>query len=370
LKQSITAGGSTGYDEGMNNLFDTVRVKEVQFRNRIFVSPMCEYSAVDGVPNEWHLVHLGSRAVGGAALVMTEATGVEAIGRISLGDTGMYNDEQQKAWAKIVDFIKSQGAVAGMQIAHAGRKASTNLPWQNKGKPLTAAEGAWPVVGPSAIAFDEGYPVPRELTREEIKNLVSLFQASAKRALAAGFEVVEIHAAHGYLINEFFSPLTNTRTDEYGGGFENRIRFLVEIVHAVKKVWPDRLPLFVRISASDWHADSWGIEESVKLAQVLKHAGVDVVDCSSGGVFPHVKIPTGPGYQVPFADAIRAQANILTAAVGEITQPEQAQEIIANQKADFVVLAREMLRDPYWPRRAAKALGKEIQTPKQYSRSW
>jgi 2,4-dienoyl-CoA reductase-like NADH-dependent reductase (Old Yellow Enzyme family) len=351
------------------DLFDTPTLGDLKLRNRLVVSPMCEYSAVDGVPNDWHLVHLGSRAVGGAAIVFTEATGVSPEGRISPGDTGLWNDAQQEAWARIAHFIAQQHAVPGIQLAHAGRKGSTHVPWQG-GKALAPHEGAWTPVAPSAIAFDHDYPMPAALNAAGIANVVADFRASAVRARDAGFGIIEIHAAHGYLLHEFLSPLSNFRDDRYGGSLENRARLVREVVAAVREVWPAPRPLFVRISATDWAPDGWDIDECVELARWLRDDGVDVIDCSSGGLVPHARIPLGPGYQVPFAARIRREAGIATAAVGLITDSMQAQAIVARGDADFIVMARELLRDPYFPRRAAKELGTALKPPRQYERAW
>lgn len=351
-------------------LFEPLKLRDVVFKNRIAVSPMCEYSAIDGVPNAWHVVHLGSRAVGGAGLVFTEATAVEARGRISPDDTGLYTDAQVDAWKPITEFIVEQGSIPGIQLAHAGRKASTASPWKG-GKAVVPADGGWTdVVSSSPTTFTEGYLQPSELDRDGIASIVAAFRAAAVRSLEAGFQVVEIHAAHGYLINQFLSPLVNHRTDEYGGSFENRTRFAREVVEAVRTVWPERLPLFIRVSASDWAEGGWDVEQSVRLAQMLKPLGVDLIDASSGGAIATAKIEVGPGYQVPFAERIRKEAEIPTGAVGMITEPRQAEEILATGKADLIFLARELLRDPYWPRRAAKELGFEIHAPKQYGRAW
>ena len=351
------------------NLFSSIRLREVQLRNRIVVSPMCEYCALDGHPQTWHLVHLGSRAVGGAGLVFTEATAVEERGRISPGDTGIYRDAHRESWRPIAKFVREQGAVPGMQLAHAGRKASCMAPWLG-GKPLEPKDGAWEPVAPSAIAFDAGYPVPRALAAAEIESMPKAFAKSAERALEAGFEVLEIHAAHGYLLHEFLSPLSNHRTDEYGGSFENRTRLVVRVAEAVRRVWPERLPLFCRVSATDWKEGGWDLPQSVELAKLLKKAGVDLIDVSSGGLVPNVGIPLGPGYQLPFAAAIRKEAGIATGGVGLITEPVQAETILTNGQADLVFLAREFLRDPYWPRRAAKRLDATIKPPVQYERAW
>ena len=344
-------------------------MRDVELRNRIAVSPMCEYSAVDGHPQPWHLVHLGSRAVGGAGLVFTEATAVEERGRISLADTGIYLDAHVESWRPIAKFVLEQGAVPGMQLAHAGRKASTSLPWLG-GKPLKAGEGAWQAVAPSAIPFDDGYPVPRALTIAEIDDLVKAFARAAERALASGFQVIEIHAAHGYLLHEFLSPLSNQRADEYGGSFENRTRLALRVAQAIRNVWPERLPLFCRLSATDWKDGGWDLPQSIEFAKLLKKAGVDLIDVSSGGLVPHVTIPVGAGYQLPFAAAIRKEAAIATGGVGLITEPAQAEAILTDGQADLVFLAREFLRDPYWPRRAAKQLGATLKPPVQYERAW
>ncbi len=332
---------------------------------------MCQYSCEDGFATDWHLVHLGSRAVGGAALVIAEATAVEARGRISPNDLGIWKDEHIEPLARVARFVEAQGAVAGIQIAHAGRKASTARPWDRK-QGLSDEQGGWEPIGPSALKFDEGYRMPREMTEEDIKTAQGAFVAAAKRALAAGFRWMEIHSAHGYLSHSFLSPISNRRTDQYGGAFEKRIRFLLETTREVRKVWPETLPLTVRISATDWIAGGWDLEQSIELAKHLKLVGVDLIDCSSGGLSPNQKIELRPGYQVPFADAIRAQAGIATAAVGLITAAKQADEIIRAGQADLVLLAREMLRDPYWPIHAAKELGKmdQLKVPVQYGRAW
>jgi 2,4-dienoyl-CoA reductase-like NADH-dependent reductase (Old Yellow Enzyme family) len=351
------------------HLFSPLTLREITFRNRVVVSPMCQYSSEDGLATDWHLVHLGSRAVGGAALVFAEATAATADGRISPADLGIWKDEHVAPLARAARFIKSQGAVAGIQLAHAGRKASTAAPWLG-GKPLGVEQGGWsPIYAPSAIAFNEGYQAPAALSIAEIGGIVEAFAQAAKRALTAGFEVIEIHSAHGYLGNEFLSPLSNRRTDEYGGSFENRTRYTREVVEAVRRVWPVRLPLFLRISASDWAEGGWTIEDSVALAKMVSALGVDLIDCSGGGLVPYAKIPVGPGYQVPFAEAVRRQANIASGAVGMITDPMQADQIIRNGRADFVIMAREFLRDPYWPLHAAAALHQEIAWPKQYERA-
>ncbi len=351
------------------NLFSSIRLRELQLKNRIVVSPMCEYSAVEGHPQPWHLVHLGSRAIGGAGLVFTEATAVEERGRISPADTGIYDDAHVDSWRPIAKFIREHGAVPGMQLAHAGRKGSTSVPWRG-GKALTAGDGAWEPVAPSAIRFAPDYPMPRALTLAEIDMVVKNFAVAAERALAAGFEVVELHSAHGYLLHEFLSPLSNQRNDEYGGSFENRVRLVLRVAEAIRKVWPEQLPLFCRISATDWKEGGWDLLQSIELAKLLKKAGVDLIDTSSGGLVPDVKIPVGPGYQVPFAEALRKNAGVATGAVGMITEPAQAEAILTEGKADLIFLARELLRDPYWPMRAAKQYGAPVHPPVQYERAW
>ena len=353
----------------MAYLFTPLTLRDVTLRNRIVVSPMCEYSSVDGFANDWHLVHLGSRAVGGAGLILTEAAAVTADGRISPQDLGIYDDAHVAPLKRIVDFIEAQGAVAGIQLAHAGRKASTPPPWIG-GARVLPHDGGWePTFAPSALAFNEGYQVPKALTIAQIAAIVEAHAAAAVRALRAGFKVVEVHAAHGYLGHSFLSPLANERTDRYGGSLENRARFLFEVVDAIRAVWPSGLPLFVRISATDWIEGGWTLDESIVIARELKNKGVDLIDCSSGGIAPRASIPVGPGYQVPFAEAIRREARIATGAVGMITEAEQAEAILAEGKADVVLLAREFLRDPYWPLHAARALGVEGTWPKQYERA-
>ena len=351
------------------SLFESLTIGNVRLRNRIAVSPMCEYSAPEGLPNDWHLVHLGSRAVGGAGLVFTEATAISPEARISLGDTGIWNDAQRDAWSRIAAFISSQGAVPGIQLAHAGRKASTDVPWRG-GKPLTEEQGAWTPLAPSALAFDIGYPTPTTLDASGIAKVIADFRAATSRARAASFRVIEIHAAHGYLLHGFLSPLSNQRTDSYGGSLENRARLLRETVAAVRSEWPAPRPLFVRVSATDWAAGGWDIDECVQLARWLKHDGVDLIDCSSGGSVPHAKIPAEPGYQVTFAARIRRDADIATGTVGLLTDARQIEAIIDNGDADLILLARELLRDPYFPRRAARELGADIDAPVQYGRAW
>jgi 2,4-dienoyl-CoA reductase-like NADH-dependent reductase (Old Yellow Enzyme family) len=351
------------------HLFTPLTIREVTFRNRIAVSPMCQYSSEDGFANDWHLVHLGSRAVGGAALVVVEASAVEPRGRITPGDHGIWKDEHIEMLSRIAAFIKSQRSIPGIQLAHAGRKASCRVPWEG-GKVIPLNAGGWKTVAPSAIPFNEGDPAPTALSTSEIGSIVKAFADSARRALAAGFQVVEIHGAHGYLLNEFLSPLSNRRTDDYGGSFENRIRMLLEVADTIRAIWPERLPLWLRISATDWVEGGWTADDSVRLAKILREKAVDFIDCSSGGLVPHAKIPVAPGYQVPFAERIKREAGILTGAVGMITEPEQANEIIRDKKADLVLLAREFLRDPYWPLHAAKKLGLEPTPPIQYKRAF
>ncbi|HUQ31642.1 MAG TPA: NADH:flavin oxidoreductase/NADH oxidase [Pyrinomonadaceae bacterium] len=352
----------------MSELFSVFTLRGLEFRNRVFVSPMCQYSSTNGMPNNWHMVHLGSRAVGGAGLVMVEATAVSPEGRISPGDMGLWSDAHAQAFKPITAFIKSQGAAPAIQLAHAGRKASTDVPWRGGG-PLTENEGGWQTLAPSPVAFAEGHPVPRELSHADIGEVVKQFEDAARRSLDSGFEVIEIHMAHGYLLHEFLSPLSNLRKDEYGGSFEGRVRFPLEVAVALRRVWPAQLPLMVRISATDWVEGGWDIADSIKFARLLKEAGVDLVDCSSGGIITGVKIPVGPGYQTPFAASIRRETGIATGAVGMITEAAQANEIIKNGDADAVFLARAMLRDPYWALHAAKALGAEVRGPVQYGRA-
>ena len=353
----------------MPHLFEPLPIRSVTFPNRVFVSPMCEYSSIDGFANDWHFVHLGSRAVGGAGLVFTEAAAVTPDGRISPEDLGIWKDDHVEPLARIVRFLHEHGSVAGMQLAHAGRKASTHRPWSGNGV-VSESEGGWTnVVAPSAEAFADNYPSPREMTTADIDAVVGAFAAAAGRARAAGFRVIEIHAAHGYLLHEFLSPLSNHRTDAYGGTFENRTRLVREVATAVRKVWPDDLPLFTRISVTDWIEDGWDEAQSIELARQLKTLGVDLIDCSSGGNVSHVRIPVGPGYQTPFAASIRREAGILTGAVGLITSAVQAEHIVVTGQADAVLIAREMLRDPYFPMRAARELGQAVTWPAQYLRA-
>ncbi|WP_207535013.1 NADH:flavin oxidoreductase/NADH oxidase [Desertivirga arenae] len=351
----------------MSLLFSPLRIREVEFKNRIGVSPMCQYSSEDGYVNDWHLVHLGSRAVGGAGLIIIEAAAIAPEGRITPKDLGIWSDDHIKGLKQIVDFIHGQGSVAGIQLAHAGRKASTREPW-NGSASIPLEEGGWQTLAPSAIPFSEDHNTPRSLSSEDLEQIKIEFQSAAKRAFDAGFKVVEIHAAHGYLLHEFLSPLSNNRADTYGGSFENRIKFLLEVVETVRLVWPADLPLFVRISATDWVQGGWTKEDSIRLGEILKTKEVDLLDCSTGGNVPKADIPAGPGYQVEFSEAVR-KTGILTAAVGIITSPEQAESIISKGKADLVLLAREMLRDPYFPLHAAKVLGVDIPWPVQYERA-
>jgi len=350
-------------------LFSTFKLRSVEFANRIGVSPMCQYSSVDGFANDWHLVHLGSRAQGGAALVILEAAAVTAEGRISPEDLGVWKDEHIANLRRIAEFVHSQGARAGMQLAHAGRKASTSSGFQPGPALVPPAAGGWQPVGPSAVAFSSDYAVPTALDRAGIKAVVAAFGQAARRAREAGFDFVEIHAAHGYLLHQFLSPLANQRSDQYGGSFENRVRLTLEVVDEVRREWPEHLPLFVRISATDWAEGGWNPDESVELAKLMRAHGVDLVDVSSGGMVPGVKIPLEPGYQVSFAGRIRREAGVATAAVGLITESEQANAIIAEGQADLVLLARAELRDPYWPMHAAQTLGETVSWPVQYLRA-
>lgn len=350
-------------------LFEPLTIRGTTFRNRVVVSPMCQYSSTDGFATDWHLVHLGSRAVGGAGLVIAEATSVVPEGRISPYDLGIWKDEHVEMLARVTDVIRQHGAVAGIQLAHAGRKASTARPWEG-GRQIPESAGGWRPVAPSPIPFHASDGPPVALTRDGIEQVIVAFAAAARRALRAGFQVVEVHAAHGYLLHEFLSPLSNRRDDDYGGSLENRTRLVREVVRAVRAEWPAALPVFVRISATDWVEGGWDTDQSVELARQLKPLGVDLVDCSSGGLVPGVKIPDAPGYQVPFAARIRREAGVLTGAVGRITRPEQANAIVATGEADMVLLAREMLRDPYWALHAARALGAPAHWPIQYHRAF
>lgn len=349
-------------------LFSALTIRSVTLKNRIALSPMCMYSSKEGYANEWHKAHLGSRAVGGCALVMTEATAVAPNARISPQDLGIWSDDHIPDLKSITTFVHEQGAVAGIQLAHAGRKASTAAPWEG-GKPLSVENGGWQLLAPSALAFSPEHTIPHQMTADDIQNAIDQFQVAAKRALDAGFKVVEIHAAHGYLIHEFLSPLTNQRTDKYGGSLENRQRFCCEVIQAVRHVWPEHLPLFLRISATDWCEGGWDIKQSIELAKNAKALGVDLIDVSSGAIIPNVAVPTEPGYQVGFAEAIREAAQCKTGAVGLITEPQQANDIVKGQQADMVLLGRQLLREPYWSFRAASELKFDVAWPNQYLRA-
>jgi len=352
----------------MSLLFTPLALRELVIRNRIFLSPMCQYSSADGVAGDWHLVHLGSRAVGGAGLIMAEATAVTPEGRISPYDLGMWSDSQAAGFAPITRFIRAQGAVPGIQLAHAGRKAATDAPWRG-GQPLRPGEGGWQGVGPSPLRFAAAFEAPHELRAAELDGIVELFVAAAGRAQAAGFQLVEVHMAHGYLLHSFLSPLSNQRTDEYGGSFDNRVRLPLRVAEAVRASWPQQWPVLVRISATDWVDGGWDLEQSIELCRRLRELGVDLIDVSSGGLTPDAPIPAGPGFQTPFAETIRREVNILTSAVGLITEPMQAEHILRTGQADAIALGREMLRDPYWPLRAARELRAEVKWPVQYERA-
>ncbi|WP_461071771.1 NADPH dehydrogenase NamA [Spirosoma horti] len=353
----------------MSALFSPLSIRSIQLKNRLVVSPMCQYSSEDGFSTDWHLVHLGSRAVGGAGLIITEAAAISPEGRISPNDLGIWKDEHIAGLKRITQFIQQNGSVAGIQLAHAGRKASTQRPWEG-GKAIFPNEGnGWQTVAPSAIPFVADAPEPLALTEEGLEKVRADFAAAAKRSIDAGFQVIELHAAHGYLLHQFLSPLSNQRTDAYGGPFENRIRLLLEVIERVQSVWPSTLPLFVRLSATDWTEGGWTIDDSVKLSGFLKEKGVDVIDASTGGNVAHAKIPVGPGYQVSFAERIKRETNIKTAAVGMITTASQAEEILTTGQADLILLAREFLRDPYFPLHAAHNLGDELAWPVQYERA-
>jgi len=352
----------------MTKLFETFRLRNIEFRNRIWVSPMCQYSSDDGMPTDWHFVHLGSRAVGGAGLVFVEATAVSPEGRISPQDSGIWSDAHADAFKRITSFIKSQGAVAGIQLAHAGRKASTAAPWIG-GLKVDENKGGWQTVAPNALSFADDYPNPREMTKSDIEKATNDFAAAAKRSAEAGFEVIEVHAAHGYLCHQFLSPLSNKRTDEFGGSLENRLRFPLQIAKAVRENVPQNLPVFVRISATDWTDGGWDLEQSIAFCKELKKLEIDLIDVSSGGNVPDAKIPVGPNYQVPFAAAIREEVQIATAAVGMITEAKQAEEILQKGEADAILMAREFLRDPYFALHAAGELGEKSDAPKQYGRA-
>jgi 2,4-dienoyl-CoA reductase-like NADH-dependent reductase (Old Yellow Enzyme family) len=349
-------------------LFSPLTIKGVTFRNRLAMSPMCQYSATDGFASDWHLVHYGSRAVGGSGLIMQEATAVLPEGRITPDDLGLYREEHIEMLQRITAFIHQQGAVAGIQLAHAGRKAGCAIPWKG-GKQLSENEGGWKTVAPSVIPFNTEDNMPQELDQNGINNVKASFKLASTRAIQAGYNILEIHAAHGYLIHQFLSPLSNHRTDHYGGPFENRIRLLLEIVNAVKSVWPENLPLFVRISATDWWEGGWNIEEALQLASILKKEGVDLVDCSSGGLVPYQQIQLSPGYQVPFSERIKKETGILTSSVGLITEPHQAEDILQKGQADLIMMGRESLRNPYFPLQAAKMMGEDILWPLQYMRA-
>ena len=351
----------------MSKLFSPLTIKNVKLRNRIVVSPMCQYSSTDGFATDWHLVHLGSRAIGGAGLIFTEAAAISPEGRITPDDLGIWKNEDIEGLKRITDFVHTHGAVAGIQLAHAGRKASCAAPWKG-GKQINARNGGWQTVAPGNIPFLEEDRLPQALNQQGINKVVSDFTKAAERALTAGFRIAEIHSAHGYLLHEFLSPLSNNRTDEYGGSYNNRIRLLTKVIEGVKSVWPFDYPLFVRISSTDWKEGGWTLEDSVNLAHILKDMGVDLIDCSSGGNVFHARVPVGPGYQVPFAEAIR-KTGVLTGAVGLITTASQAEDILQQGKADLVFLARELLRNPYFPLFAARELGEEITWPVQYLRA-
>ncbi|TWR90036.1 NADH:flavin oxidoreductase/NADH oxidase [Pseudomonas saxonica] len=354
----------------MSLLLEPYTLRQLTLINRIAVSPMCQYSSVDGLANDWHLVHLGSRAVGGAGLIFTEATAVTPDGRITAQDLGLWHDDQIEPLQRITRFIRAQGAVAGIQLAHAGRKASTYRPWLGKHGSVKEEEGGWVPVGPSPIAFDPRHTVPTQLDESQINDLVQAFADAAKRALEAGFSVVEVHAAHGYLLHQFLSPLSNQRLDQYGGSFENRIRLVLQVTEAVREVWPEELPVFVRVSATDWVEDGWNPDETVELARRLKGLGVDLIDVSSGGTAANAEIPVGPGYQTRFAERVRKESGIATGTVGMITEPAQAEHILRTGQADLILLARELLRDPYWPLHADDDLaGRQAIWPAQYQRA-
>ncbi len=354
----------------MPHLFDPLTIKDITLRNRIGLPPMCQYSYSEGFSNDWQMTHLGARAAGGAGLIIAEATAVEARGRITPFDVGLWSDEHIEPLQRVTRFIKQNGAVAGIQVAHAGRKACTGKPWEGGQPILPGADLYWEAVGPSAVPFAEGYQTPHALSLDEIKVVQAVFASAARRALQAGFEWLELHAAHGYLIHSFLSPLSNHRKDAYGGNFENRIRFLMETLQAVRQTWPESLPLTVRVSGTDWVEGGWTLPETVELARRLKTGGVDLVDCSSGGSAAHARVPFGAGYQVPIAEAVRAGAGMLTAAVGLITSPMQADEIIRNGRADLVLVGREMLRNPHWPLQAAQALKQPAPVPNPYLRAF
>lgn len=354
----------------MSMLLEPYTLRQLTLRNRIAVSPMCQYSSVDGLANDWHLVHLGSRASGGAGLVFTEAVAVTADGRITPEDLGLWSDEQIEPLQRITRFITSQGAVPAIQLAHAGRKASTWRPWLGKHGSIAVNEGGWVPVGPSRIAFDPQHTTPTALDEAAIQNIIQAFVDATKRALTANFKVIEVHAAHGYLLHQFLSPISNQRLDNYGGSFENRIRLTLEVTQAIRDIWPEELPVFVRVSATDWVEDGWNPDETVELAKRLKDLGVDLIDVSSGGTSANAEIPTGPGYQTRFAERVRKEADIATGTVGMITDPAQAEHILRTGQADVILLARELLRDPYWPLHADEDLdGRQATWPAQYQRA-
>jgi 2,4-dienoyl-CoA reductase-like NADH-dependent reductase (Old Yellow Enzyme family) len=352
----------------LNKLFSPLKIRGIELKNRIAVSPMCQYSSNNGMPTEWHLVHLGSRAVGGAGLVIQEATAVSPEGRISPEDAGIWNDKQADAYKVITEFITAQKSIPGIQIAHAGRKGSTYSPWKGIGE-VPHEKGGWQTISPSPIHFTDNYPTPKEMDKGDIKKVIDDFCNAAGRAISAGYKLIELHMAHGYLVHEFLSPLSNLRKDEYGGSLDNRCRFAVEIAKGVREVIPGDFPLFARISSSDWVERGWDIEDSVQLSKKLKEAGVDLIDCSSGGNAPKVRIPSGPGYQIPFSERIKKEAGVLTGGIGMITSPEQADQIIRTEQADIVLLAREILRNPYWPLHAANVLRTDVDWPVQYERA-
>jgi 2,4-dienoyl-CoA reductase-like NADH-dependent reductase (Old Yellow Enzyme family) len=351
----------------MSKLFTSINIRGVTLSNRIVMSPMCQYSSTDGFANDWHMVHLGSRAVGGAGLIIAEATAVSPEGRITPGDLGLWKDDHIAGLTRIVNFIRQQGSVPAIQLAHAGRKASCAVPWEG-GKQLDQKHGGWQTVAPDNSPFHDHDSKPEALNKEGIDKVISDFKAAAGRALKAGFKIIEIHGAHGYLLHEFLSPLSNNRTDEYGGPFENRIRLMLQVVKGIRKVWPPENPLFVRISSTDWVENGWSLEDSVKLALKLKDMDVDLVDCSSGGNAWNVKVPFGPGYQVPFSEAIR-KTGIMTGAVGFITKARQAESILQEEKADLIILAKEFLRNPYFPLNSAREMGVDVKWPVQYLRA-
>jgi 2,4-dienoyl-CoA reductase-like NADH-dependent reductase (Old Yellow Enzyme family) len=369
-EHKVVGGCSATVDHDRNvpevDLLSPLTLRGIPFRNRIAVSPMCQYCAEEGLADEWHLVHLGSRAVGGASLVMVEATAVTRDGRITPGDLGIWDDRHVEPLARIARFLDREGAVAGIQLAHAGRKASCDVPWKGGAFLKTATEGGWPVIGPSPIPFQEGDPPPKELDEAGIEAVIAAFVVAARRALSAGFRVLEIHAAHGYLLHSFLSPLSNHRRDRYGGSLENRMRLPLRVAEELRRLMPAELPLFMRISATDWVEGGWDLPQSIVLARALCERGVDLIDCSSGALVPHAKIPVGRNYQVPFAETIRAEVGIATGAVGLITEPEQANEIITSGSADLVFLARQMLREPYWALHAQQVLHQDPNWPLQY----